>query len=141
MLKLKAIPTVFSDLKNMPIKNKFKQWRKWQDNCNWTAINWKKKLALAGVAQWTECRPANGKVTGSTPSQGTCLGCGPGPSWGHWKGNHTLIFLSLSPSLPLSLKMYIVSAETHEERKHEHLYYQYLNLILLNFYFSAYVLL
>ena len=36
-------------------------------------------LALAGVAQWIECWPANHKVTGSIPSQGPCLGCGPGP--------------------------------------------------------------
>ena len=35
--------------------------------------------ALAGVAQWTECWPANQRVAGSIPSQGTCLNCGPGP--------------------------------------------------------------
>ena len=35
--------------------------------------------ALAGVAQWIECGPANQRVAGSIPSQGTCLGCGPGP--------------------------------------------------------------
>ena len=35
--------------------------------------------ALAGVAQRTECRPADQKMTGSIPSQGTCLGCEPGP--------------------------------------------------------------
>ena len=35
--------------------------------------------ALAGVAQWLEHQPANQKVTSSIPSQGTCLGCGPGP--------------------------------------------------------------
>ena len=42
----------------------------------------KKFLALAGVTQWTECHPANRKVAGSIPSQGTCLGCGPGPLLG-----------------------------------------------------------
>ena len=31
------------------------------------------------VAQWTECQHENPRVTGSIPSQGTCLGCGPGP--------------------------------------------------------------
>ena len=36
-------------------------------------------LALAGVAQWIECQPANQKVEGSIPSQGTCLSCRPGP--------------------------------------------------------------
>ena len=35
--------------------------------------------ALAGVAQWTERWPVNQRVTGSMPSQGTGLGCGPGP--------------------------------------------------------------
>ena len=38
---------------------------------------------LAGVAQWTEHWPANQKVTGWIPSQGTSLGCGPGPQWSH----------------------------------------------------------
>ena len=37
--------------------------------------------APAGVVRWTECQPANQRVTGSIPSQGTCLGCGPGPQW------------------------------------------------------------
>ena len=35
--------------------------------------------ALAGVAQWIEHQPANQRVAHSIPSQGTCLGCGPGP--------------------------------------------------------------
>ena len=34
--------------------------------------------ALAGVAQWIESWPVNQRVTGSIPSQGTCLGCWPG---------------------------------------------------------------
>ena len=34
--------------------------------------------ALAGVAQWIEHRPANERVAGSIPSQGTGLGCRPG---------------------------------------------------------------
>ena len=36
-------------------------------------------LALAGAAQWTEPQPPNQEVTGSIPTPGTCLGCGPGP--------------------------------------------------------------
>ena len=36
-------------------------------------------LAVAGVAQWTERWPANWKITGSIPSQGTHLGRGPSP--------------------------------------------------------------
>ena len=42
----------------------------------------KNLMALAGVAQWIERRPANQRVAGSIPSQGTCLGCGPGPQLG-----------------------------------------------------------
>ena len=38
--------------------------------------------ALAGVAQWTVCGPANQRVAGSIPSQGTCLGCRSGPQKG-----------------------------------------------------------
>ena len=41
-----------------------------------------RKSALAGVAQWIECRPAKQRVDGSIPSQGTCLGCGAGPQLG-----------------------------------------------------------
>ena len=52
-------------------------------------ITWLKKLlqvlALAGVAQWTERRPANWKVTGLTPSQDTYLSCGPGSQLGTWE--------------------------------------------------------
>ena len=56
--------------------------------------------ALAGVAQWIERWTANQRVAGLIPSQGTCLGCGPGPSRGCSRGNHTLMFLFLSFSLP-----------------------------------------
>ena len=37
------------------------------------------ELALAGVAQWIECWPANQRVDCLILGQGTCLGCGPGP--------------------------------------------------------------
>ena len=59
--------------------------------------------ALASVAQWIERWPANQKVTGLIPSQGTCLGCRPGPRWGvrEWQP-HTDVSLPLFlPSLPL----------------------------------------
>ena len=36
-------------------------------------------IFLAGVAQWIEWWPASQRVAGSIPSQGTCLGCRPGP--------------------------------------------------------------
>ena len=39
-------------------------------------------LALASVTQWIEHGPVNQRVTGSIPSQGTCLSCAPGPQWG-----------------------------------------------------------
>ena len=44
--------------------------------------NLKISLALAGVAQWIDCWTANQRVSSSIPSQGTCLGCGPGPCRG-----------------------------------------------------------
>ena len=40
------------------------------------------RVALAGVVQWIERRPVHWKVTGLIPSQGTCLGCAPGPQLG-----------------------------------------------------------
>ena len=63
-------------------------------------------LALAHVTQWIECWPANQGVCGSIPSQGTCLGCGPGrtsSSRRRVKGILTLMCLSLSFSLPAPL--------------------------------------
>ena len=72
----------------------------------------KRCTALAGVAQWIECWPANQKVTSSIPSQGTCLGCRPGPQLGackrqlatNWCFSHTTMFLYLPPSPSLSKK-------------------------------------
>ena len=61
------------------------------------------------VSQWTERQPADQKVAGSIPSQG--LGCGPGPRLGGMQEatdrcvSGTLMFPSLSPSFPLSLKL------------------------------------
>ena len=55
-------------------------------------------MALAGVAQWIECRPVNQRVVSSIPSQGTCLGCGLGPQLGaHKRQPH------IDDSLPLFL--------------------------------------
>ena len=62
----------------------------------------------AGVAQWIERQPANQRLAGSIPSQGMCLGCGPGPqSRAHERQPHIDVSLSLSPSFPLSLKIKI----------------------------------
>ena len=61
--------------------------------------------ALAGVVKWVEHWPANWKVIGSIPGQGTHLGWEPGPQLRAWEGQ--LIDVSLthwcfcpSPSLP-----------------------------------------
>ena len=69
-------------------------------------------LALAAVAQWIEHWPANQKVASSTPSQGTCLGCEPGPWLGACKRQPICVSLihrcfspSPSPFIPLSLKI------------------------------------
>ena len=56
------------------------------------------KTALAGVAQWIECWPVNQRIADSIPSQGTCLGCGPGPQMGVWERQPHIDF-----SLPLFL--------------------------------------
>ena len=67
-------------------------------------------VALAGVAQWIECQTANQKVTGLIPSQGTCLGCGPGTQYSPCE-RQRYIDVSLSLSLfpfPLSVKIYKV---------------------------------
>ena len=58
--------------------------------------------ALAGVAQWIEGQPASRGVTGSIPSWGTCLDCGPGPQWGP-RGRQPHIVVSLSFSFPTPL--------------------------------------
>ena len=39
-----------------------------------------KKIALAGVAEWIACWPVKLAVAASIPTQGTCLGYGPGRS-------------------------------------------------------------
>ena len=68
--------------------------------------------ALTGVAQRVGCRPANRQVAGLIPGQGTCVGGGPGPLLGmcerrlmHVSLVHPCFSPSLSPSLPLSLKI------------------------------------
>ena len=64
----------------------------------------KTKGALAAVAQWIECWPANQRVEGSIPSWGTCLGFRLGPPVGGMgeAATHRYFSPSLSPSLPLS---------------------------------------
>ena len=64
-------------------------------------------LALAGVAQWIECWPANQGVMGLMPTQDTCLGCWPHPQLRvHSRQPHIDVSLPLFLSpIPLSLKM------------------------------------
>ena len=56
-------------------------------------------MALAGVAQWIECRPVNQGVAGLIPGRRTCLGCSLGPGRGRTRGSHALMFLTLSSPL------------------------------------------
>ena len=55
------------------------------------------------MAQWIEHGPANQKVAGLIPSQGTCLGCRPGPWWGaHERQPHTDVALPPFSSLKIN---------------------------------------
>ena len=67
-------------------------------------------LALAGEAQWIEGQPVNRKVAGWIPSRARAWVVGQAPRWGRARGNRSMcllhmdVCLSLSPSVPLSLK-------------------------------------
>ena len=59
------------------------------------------------MAQWIECQPANQRVAGSIPSQGTCPGCGSGPRLGECERQLVEVSLThqcFSPSLTISPK-------------------------------------
>ena len=58
---------------------------------------------MAGVTQWIEHQPANQRVAGSIPSQAYAWVAGRVHNKGHTRGNHTLMFLSISFSLPAPL--------------------------------------
>ena len=62
-----------------------------------------KHMALTGVAQWIEYQPVNQRVAGPIPSQAHAWVTGQVPRWRQRRGNHTLMFLSLSFSLPSPL--------------------------------------
>ena len=77
-------------------------------------------ISLNGVDQWTECWPENPQVMGSIPSQGMCLDCGPGPQLETCERQLIDVFVahqcfspSLSPSLPLSLKINTYNLKTN----------------------------
>ena len=61
--------------------------------------------AMAGVAQWIECGLWTKGSPVQFPVRAHAWVASQVPSGGHMRGNHTLLFLSLSPSLPLSLKI------------------------------------
>ena len=83
-------------------------------------------LALAGAAQWTECRPGNWKIAGLIPSQGICLGCQPRPLLEAWERQPVDVSLahwfcissslSFSPASPLS-KFKILKKKKKRERE------------------------
>ena len=66
-------------------------------------------IALTSVAQFVGHPYTKQKVTSSIPSEGTCLGYGFSPQWGHVREatyrcfSFTSVFLSLSFSLPSPL--------------------------------------
>ena len=62
------------------------------------------KFGLVGIAQWIECGPVNQRVTSLIPSEGTCLGCGPGPQKGACKRQP-----HIDVSLPLFLLLFPLS--------------------------------
>ena len=79
--------------------------------------------ALAGVAQWIECWPVNQRVAGSIPSQGTCLGCRPGPQQEACeKQPHIKCFSPLL--LPFSLKINKLFKKNYRPHTHQEGYYQ-----------------
>ena len=57
---------------------------------------------LTGVAQWVGCCPTNLNVTGSIPSQGTCLVFGLGPRLGACKRQLINVSLPPFPSLKIN---------------------------------------
>ena len=62
-------------------------------------------LALAGVAQWIELGLRTRRSPVQFPVRVHAWVAGRVPSRGHVRGHHTSMFLSLSPSLPLSLRI------------------------------------
>ena len=72
--------------RRQPINDSFSSWMflflspsPFLSEINFLKNTFKKEIALAGVAQWIEDRPADWRVQGLIPVKGTCLGCGLGP--------------------------------------------------------------
>ena len=100
------------ELKTKTEKSKKKEIALWKDQQNWQNSSKTGKgkrghkcsvsqiTCLADVAQWVEHWRVNWKVIGSIPSQGTCLGCRPGPHLGACERQWTDVSLSLPLSSP-----------------------------------------
>ena len=65
---------------------------------------------LAGVAQLTECWPANQRHTSLTPGQGTYLGCGPCPQWRGRGWRRGRVACERQPHIDVSLQNYSLVA-------------------------------
>ena len=67
------------------------------------------KIALDGAQGLNEMgvipKTKNKSINQFVPSQGTCLGCGPGPQLGAFRKQPIDVSLLLSPSLSPSLKI------------------------------------
>ena len=86
-------------------------------------VQWKSSVALTGVAQWVGCCPTKLKVAGLIPSQGTCLGCGPGPLLEVCTRQlvdvslaHQCFAPSVSPSFPLTLKINKILKQQQQQK-------------------------
>ena len=75
----------------------------------------KVKLALAGVAQWIERGLRTKGSLVQFPVGSHAWIAGQVPSGGHVRGNHTLMFLSLSFSLPSPLSKNLKKKSNHLE--------------------------
>ena len=53
-----------------------------KQSSRYSPLTGKQQSENSALAHWIECGPMNQRVTGSIPSQGTCLGHGPGPQQG-----------------------------------------------------------
>ena len=66
-------------------------------------FKWLSDRALADVARWTECRPANWKVAGSICSRAHAWVAAQVPSWGPARGSQSMYLSHIDISLPLFL--------------------------------------
>lgn len=56
-----------------------------------------------------ECRSAKGKVAGSVPDPGTCLGCRRGPGWEHVQEVRQELRLAFLSHTDISLPFFLCS--------------------------------